>query len=251
MDDEFEQPPTPPAPKEPPESPVDPAVLEIVKANLVARGGSAHQMVALSYPTPLLMDLLKKLADHTQRKDKALEWLSNECLDRDLYVPSESAFYRFARLVREEYRLAYMSVKRREAERWVSNISQNDPAAKQLALNLGLTELIQDEIMRAGDAGGLETDRLNSIIAGTRAVNMTAMDKQKMDARIKALESQNAHRAKTIEALQQRIDQLPEKVKSIQEKLDQVEKAQAAGKKIDASVYAAIRAELTRVKEAA
>lgn len=238
-------------PPEPPESPVDPSLLEVVKANLVARPGSAHQMVALSYPLPLLMDLLKKLADHTQRRDKILEWLGGECLERDLAVPSESAFYRFSTLVREEYRLAFMMQKRREAERFTAAITQNDPEAKQLALAHGLTELMQDQLMRASEAGAVEIDRLNAITAGTVAVNKIVLDKRKTDARVDALRKEIEHRDASIKVLQQRIASLPERVKAIEEKIAQVEKAQAAGKKVDASVYAAIREELSRVKEAA
>src|SRR4051812_29937617 len=120
-------------------SPVDAAILEAAKAAIVARGGQTRSMTVMGYPAPLLAELMERLADHRVQTDKTLAWLEDECLARQLDAPSKSALYRFASLVREEYRLALLADRRRAAEAYVTAATAGDPDAQQMALNTRVT----------------------------------------------------------------------------------------------------------------
>lgn len=249
MDYEFEQSSSPPPaqPEKKPRAEHSEALLQSAIERLKARGDSARRFACMSLPAPAFNDLCARLLDRAKTVKETAEWLAGQVED----APTRSSVERFSDALFEEYRLAQLADRRRAAETYVAQATAGDPDAQQMALNTRLTELLTDELLRADDAGEIETKRLMALMMGARTVAQTAFDKQKMDVRIQALEKQIVHRDKTILLMEQRLAKLPEQVKAISEKLTHVEQAQAQGKKVDPAVYAAIRAELTRVKEAA
>lgn len=179
------------------------ALLAAALERLRARGDAARRYACMQLPAPVFHDLCARLMDRTHTvKDTAL-WLAGQTAE----APTRSSVERFSDALFEEYRLAQLAERRRAAENYVAQATAGDPDAQQMALNTRLTELLTDELMRAGAGGEIETKRFMALMMGARTVAMTAFDKQKMDARMKALEVEIAHREATIEALRQRIEE--------------------------------------------
>jgi hypothetical protein len=248
MSEDFEQSPPAPAPEE---KPVDPDLLESAKVAIAARGKSTRRMIAMDYPANVYNELVERLADRRHQTDDTFEWLCAECYAKGLDAPSRSSLYRFSSLVREEYRLAELKKDNDESMTYWREAAKGDPDAMQMALNMRLTQLLTGELLRARDGEAIDTKRLMALMMGARTVAQTAFDKQKMDVRISALEKAIEKANREIALKDQRLAKLPDQVKAIEGKLAQVEQAQAQGKKVDATVYAAIRAELTRVRDTA
>ena len=177
------------------------ALLQTTLERLKARGDTVKRFACMQLPSGFFNDLCRKLLERTGTVKEAAEWLQGQTSD----APSRSSVERFSDVLFEEYRLVQLAERRGQAERYVTACANGDPDAMQMALNSRVTELLTDELMRAGDGGEIETKRLMTLLAGARMVAQTSFDKQKMDVRITALEGQIASREKDIQLKNQKI----------------------------------------------
>jgi len=181
MSDEVEKVPTP-------SEAVNAAWLADAIVSLRTRGGIIAQLGCMKLPTPIFNELCERIIGAVGRDrgvDSVVEWLHGELPD----APSRSAIYRFAGYLREEYRAARSIDRRRSAKELVATISDGEPEALQMALNLNLTERLGDMLDSCGDLASLDPKTFAATVAGVRAVSQTAFDKRKMD---KALQRANA-----------------------------------------------------------
>lgn len=172
-------------PQETPTREYSEALLQAAIERLKARGDSTRRMACMALPAPVFHDLCARLLQGGATVRGTAEWLAGQVVD----APTRSSVERFSDALYEEYRLVQLADRRRAAETYIAQATAGDPDAQQMALNTRLTELLTDELLRADDAGSIETKRFMALMMGARTVAQTAFDKQKMDARLSALQT--------------------------------------------------------------
>ncbi|HVS73097.1 MAG TPA: phage protein Gp27 family protein [Phycisphaerae bacterium] len=200
-------------------------------------------MACMQLPAPMFNDLCRMLLDRTQSVRATAEWLAGQTED----APARSSVERFSEVLMEEYRLVEYSLARQKSARYVAEAAADDPDAKQVAVNLLLTERITDELLSRGTSDELDTDRLEVLIKGVRAVSQTVFDKQKMDSRLRESEAKLRKAQADLEAKEMKLQAERD---ARQRAIDAATKAAEAGGG-GAAVVAAIKQAMGITGEAA
>lgn len=220
------------------------ALLQSTIERLKARD-DARRFVCMTLPTPVFKELCARLLDRKTPVRHTAFWLASQVPE----APTRSSVERFADTLFDEYRLVELDQQTGEAQRYTEAMAQGDPEALQMTLNHRMTQLMTGELLRTNAGESIDTKRLIALSVGLRVVSKNAFDKRSTDVRIRALEAQIRQRDTAILMVQQRLQKVPERLDAVEAALAQVEKSRAAGKTVDPTIYAAIRAELTRVRE--
>jgi len=195
-------------------------------------------------PTPLFNDLIRRLLDRTAQSHLTLAWLDGECLARSIDAPSRSAFYRFADVVREEFRMAKIATSRRSSMSIIDAMTEGDPEARVKAINAGYAEKLLDRLedLEVTDPKQMVafSDGLRTVMQGTfgpKVANarVDALRKQieERDSRIKLIASELAIKDQKLQTLQ--LDLETEKAKQ-RKAAEAIEKVAAEGGGVEAVV---------------
>lgn len=173
-------------PAETPKKEYSEALLQSAIERLKTRGDSTRRFACMGLPAPVFHDLCARLMDQTLTVRATAEWLQGQIDD----APTRSSVERFSDALNEAYDLAIFARDRGQVERFVEELTGDDPVAKAMAVNSQLTVHMSDLLSTAGRTGPVEQKLLETIVKGVRAVSQTVFDKQNLDARLKALEKQ-------------------------------------------------------------
>ena len=172
---------------------------------LKTRGGRVKQFAIMQLPTPVLNDFCAKLMTQQGNIQAAAEWLAGECAQRGEDAPSRSSCYRFSEILFEEYNLAKLARTQGVSQRYMEALTEGDPNAMAMAINRRFGELLTDTFMRMQNLEEIDDTRLMALTGAAKAVAAITFDKQKMDARIKALEKLNEERDAAIKLKDQQL----------------------------------------------
>ena len=227
---------------------IDEALLADAVQLLKARGECVGKLGCMQLPAPVFGELCLLILSQPARGVRAAhEWLVTQVED----APSERATYRFADYLRQAYREAKTIAIRSKAREYVTTLAADDPAAMTAMMNNRTVELITDELLDVDSLGELETKRLFALLAGVRATSQNVMDRQKTDARLKALETAIEKAERDIALKQQKLDLIPARVKAAEEKVRAIQDQAKRGEELRPAVLSAIFDELTKIREAA
>lgn len=223
------------------------ALLQEAITRVRTRKDSVTRFACMQLPAGIFHDLCVRLVDRSRTVKDTAEWLAGQTPD----APTRSSVERFSDVLFEEYRMSQLGQRRTLAIAYTNAVTAGDENAQVIAMKNRFVELLTDKLLDVDTLDSLDPKELEAITKAAKSMAAITFDKQKMDARIAALEKMNQHRQVTISLLEQKVEKIPERVAALEKKLVALRDSVKAGQEIQPAIYDAIFAELTALKTTA
>lgn len=225
-----------------------PSTLDLVRETVESFAIAPSKSTVIALDAQTLIDLGVILVDKDCNAADGLVWLVKEFGEEAI---SRSAYYRFV----PEFRQRFSGIRARYRERLarlaIDQVTRGTQGELRDVLQVHLTRLMAEKIVDTNDLAQLEGKELSTIVtmldgwtrAGhkDRELSLKEQDSERKAAKLEAdLQKANAE----VALLQQRLSRLPDQLKALQKRLESAEVAAAAGKKVDAAVFAEIKRQL-------